>query len=188
MRGKKLLAGIGMFCLLSALLLPVQVHATENSGDTQITTTVPDTHIVLLDIGEHGCVIADKQTYTHKDKSIEVERLAELTYTIQPDKGWQVESVSYGFEDAQEAVELKDNAFTAPPVTKDGNKLTVRFKKAPFAGGDNTDKPATPDKGGNTHTGVKTGDNTNVLLWSMVAVISLAGVITVLLFKRRKSR
>ena len=32
---------------------------------------------------------------------------------------------------------------------------------------------------------VKTGDQTHVLLWSMVTVISLAGVITVLLFKRR---
>ena len=37
-------------------------------------------------------------------------------------------------------------------------------------------------------TAVKTGDSTNILLWSMVTVISLAGVITLLFFKRRKCR
>lgn len=37
-------------------------------------------------------------------------------------------------------------------------------------------------------TAVKTGDSTNILLWSMVAVISLAGVMTALFFKRRRSR
>ena len=37
-------------------------------------------------------------------------------------------------------------------------------------------------------TAVKTGDSTNILLWSMVTVISLAGMLTALFFKRRKCR
>lgn len=37
-------------------------------------------------------------------------------------------------------------------------------------------------------TAVKTGDSTNILLWSMVMVISLAGMLTALFFKRRKCR
>lgn len=45
--------------------------------------------------------------------------------------------------------------------------------------------PTTPDK---PDTAVKTGDSTNILLWNMVAVISLAGVLTALFFKRRRSR
>lgn len=37
-------------------------------------------------------------------------------------------------------------------------------------------------------TAVKTGDSTNILLWSMVMVISLAGMLTALFFKRRRNR
>lgn len=67
--------------------------------------------------------------------------------------------------------------------------------------------PTNPDKGDNGNKGdkgnnsstdtkkdtskagqsVKTGDTSNVLLWSMIAMISLAGVVTVSLIKKRKS-
>ena len=47
------------------------------------------------------------------------------------------------------------------------------------------EQPTTSTK---SDTAVKTGDSTNILLWSMVTVISLAGVITLLFFKRRKCR
>ena len=49
----------------------------------------------------------------------------------------------------------------------------------------NKEQPTTSTK---LDTAVKTGDSTNILLWSMVMVISLAGVITLLFFKRRKCR
>ena len=49
----------------------------------------------------------------------------------------------------------------------------------------NKEQPTTSTK---SDTAVKTGDSTNILLWSMVTVISLAGVITLLFFKRRKCR
>ena len=49
----------------------------------------------------------------------------------------------------------------------------------------NKEQPTTSTK---PDTAVKTGDSTNILLWSMVTVISLAGVITLLFFKRRKCR
>lgn len=50
----------------------------------------------------------------------------------------------------------------------------------------NNDKNNTVSKIDKHNTSsVKTGDQTHVLLWSMVTVISLAGVIIVLLFKRR---
>lgn len=52
----------------------------------------------------------------------------------------------------------------------------------------NNDKNNTVSKIDKHNTSsVKTGDQTHVLLWSMVTIISLAGVITALLFKRRKS-
>ncbi|MCU6748796.1 leucine-rich repeat protein [Faecalicatena acetigenes] len=65
----------------------------------------------------------------------------------------------------------KDGASTTKTIT-----VTVKDKE------EQSTTPTKPD------TAVKTGDSTNVLLWSIVAVIFLAGVITVLLFKRRKSR
>ena len=49
----------------------------------------------------------------------------------------------------------------------------------------NEEQPTTSTK---SDTAVKTGDSTNILLWSMVTAISLAGVITLLFFKRRKCR
>lgn len=49
----------------------------------------------------------------------------------------------------------------------------------------NEEQPTTSTK---PDTAVKTGDSTNILLWSMVTVISLAGMLTALFFKRRRSR
>ena len=49
----------------------------------------------------------------------------------------------------------------------------------------NEEQPTTSTK---PDTAVKTGDSTNILLWSMVTVISLAGMLTALFFKRRRGR
>lgn len=49
----------------------------------------------------------------------------------------------------------------------------------------NEEQPTTSTK---PDTAVKTGDSTNILLLSMVTVISLAGMLTALFFKRRRSR
>ena len=49
----------------------------------------------------------------------------------------------------------------------------------------NKEQPTTSTK---PDTAVKTGDSTNILLWSMVMVIPLAGMLTALFFKRRRSR
>lgn len=174
MKLKKFLAGVRALFLCSALLLLVPAQAAEQSeGVTTISTRVPDTLTVLLDIGEHGSVLVGGKTYTSKDKQMEIARLAEQTYTIQPDKGWQVEQVKYGQKDALETVKLTDNTFTAPAVNSNDSQLTVTFKKD--SAGSGTDKP---DSSGST--GVQTGDDTNIaglsllLLFSMMAVILLA--------------
>ena len=49
----------------------------------------------------------------------------------------------------------------------------------------NKEQPTTSTK---PDTAVKTGDSTNILLWSMVTVISLTGMLTALFFKRRRNR
>lgn len=181
MKLKKFLAGVGALLLCSALLFPVPAQAADESeGVTTIKTRVPDTHSVLLDIGEHGSVRIDDKTYTSKDKQAEVARLAEQTYTIQPDDGWQVEQVKYGQKEAPEVIKLTDNAFTAPAVNSNDNKLIVRFTKASAGGGNNTHKPN--DSG---NTGVQTGDNSNIASMGTLLLLSMTAII--LLSKRKKA-
>lgn len=183
MRLKSFLAGVGALFLFAVFLLPVSVQAADQSeAATTITTRVPDTHTVLLDIGEHGSVIINGTTYGQGSKSVQVERLKEQTYIIQPDDGWQVELVSYGQKDAQEEVKLTDQSFTAPIVNSDDNKLTVTFRKNSVSSGNDKDSPTRADKSGST--GVKTGDTTNVNLMSFLLLMS--GIASFLLYEKKK--
>lgn len=178
---RKFLAGLGAFAVAVALLLPLQVYATDqqSNGTTTLTTTVPDTHTVLLDIGEHGSVIINGTAYTGKDKSVEIARLKEQSYLIQPEKGWKVEKVCYGQKDVLETVKLTDNAFTAPAVNSDDNKLTVRFAEVSTGSGSNTDRPNSSGD-----TGVQTGDNTNIAGIGTLLFLSLTAII--LLSKKKR--
>lgn len=85
----------------------------------------------------------------------------------------------------------KDGASVTKTITvtvKDKEAQPTTPPKPDKGDNNNTDKNNTASKADKPDTAVKTGDSTNVLLGSMVAVISLAGVITALFFKRRKSR
>ena len=80
-----------------------------------------------------------------------------------------------GYEDSIQGL----NGLTVTNITKNGFTISG----TPTSDVNITLPPATK-----ADTAVKTGDSTNILLWSMVAVISLAGVMTALFFKRRRSR
>ena len=85
----------------------------------------------------------------------------------------------------------KDGASVTKTITvtvKDKEAQPTTPPKPDKGDNNNTDKNNTASKADKPDTAVKTGDSTNVLLGSMMAVISLAGVITALFFKRRKSR
>lgn len=184
MKLKNFLAGVGALLLCSALLLPVPVQAADQGKSTTITTKVPDTHTVLLDIGEHGSVIINGTAYRQENKSVEIERLKEQTYTIQPDKGWQVESVSYGQKDTLDTVRLTDSSFTAPAVNRDDNKLIVRFAEIPSgSSGNNTDDQTKPGQNGST--GVKTGDTANIAEMCTLLFLSMTAII--LLLRKKKA-
>lgn len=172
MKLKKFLAGVGTLCLALILCLPLQAYAQEETGSTTIKTDVPDTHLVLLDIGEHGSVLINGKSYTHADSEAEIGRLTEQKYIIQAESGWQIESVLYGKAGVQEYMELTDNAFTAPAVNSDGNKLTVTFKQASGSAGGTDTGGATQDKGGNAQTSVQTGDTANVMFWGALLLLS----------------
>lgn len=171
MKIRRLLAGIGALCLVTALLFPVQVHAAEESnGTTTIITTVPDTHTVTLEIGEHGSVTTDGKEYTGT-QDIKVKRLSEQKYTITPDKGYQIDTVSYGKPDSMETVTLSsDNTYTAPVIHEDEFVLKVTFKAVPDSGtGGNENADGTTSGSGNSP---KTGDYTNTGLWGSLLIVS----------------
>lgn len=186
MKLKKFLAGVGTLCLVLTLLLPLQVHAQENTGSTTITTRVPDTHIVLLDIGEHGSVFIGGKTYTSKDKQVEVSRLAEQTYIIQPGKGWQIETVLYGQVGTEEQVMLSKDTFTAPAINSNDNKLTVTFQKNSVSNGANKENTDTPDKYNQTGINAKTGDTANIFLWFALIGVSGLGVFILIRYNHKR--
>lgn len=176
---KKLLAGIAVLYLAFAMLLPVQVHAADQSKGTTITATVPDTHTVALEIGEHGSVVIDGTVYTGTQE-IEVPRLAELVYCIKADNGWEIDTVSYGSPGHPETVSLDDeNTYTAPALHEDGLILNAVFKKkavlpADTGQGNEEKNTAARNKGKNTaaRNNVKTGDVTNLIVWGAPLLLS----------------
>lgn len=165
MRIKRLLAGMGALCLIAALFLPVQAYAAEgNSGTTTITTTVPDTHTVTLEIGEHGSVTTDGTAYTGTQE-IQIKRLSEQKYTITPDKGYQIDTVSYGKTGSMETVSLdSNNTYTAPALNEDGFILKVTFQASPDSSAGGTT--------GSSGSSPKTGDYTHIRVWGSLFALS----------------
>ena len=112
--------------------------AGEQSGSgssaTTITTTVPATHQVQLVIGDHGSVRIGDTEY-QGDVTADVPRLAEQTYTVVPDRGWRVDTVTYGQPGEEQEVELTDSSYTAPALYQDGNVLTVTFARSSSGSG-----------------------------------------------------
>lgn len=82
------------------------------------------------------------------------------------------------------AVTVKDKEQEEQPTTP-----TKPDKGDNGSKGDKGNNSSTDTKKDTSKTGqsVKTGDTSNVLLWSVIAMISLAGVVTISLIKRRKS-
>lgn len=193
MRIKRLLTGISAFCFCITLISPVQALAEEQS--TKLTVKVPSEHTVQLEIGEHGSVTVEGETYTGT-QTIEVDRLKKETYTIQAEKGWKVAEVTYGLKGQAEKAELEDSVFTAPAINQDGNVLTVTVVEGtetpdetptPTPDATGTPTPGATEKptgvpggtgsGGSSAKGtvntVKTGDETNIGFFIGIMVVSI---------------
>lgn len=198
MKRIRILVGIFALSLCMLLLAPCQAHAQESTGYTTLETRIPEFHIVQLEIGSQGSVFADGKAYTHKDQWLEVERLKEQTYIIQPDAGWKVDAVYYGLEGQQTLVKLKDNSFTAPAIHEDGNILTVIFKQVlsdDGSGDGSGNGVGGSESGGNgsakdessssqqpskekaeQSVQVKTGDESQVFVWMFLLVVCVLSI------------
>ena len=138
------------------------------------TLTVGDSFDVMA-----GVTALDKEDGDLTDK-IEV-----INNTVDTSKAGTY-TVTYKVTDSNGASVTKTITITVKDKDKE-EQPTAPTK--PDKGDNNVnDKNNTASKADKPDTAVKTGDSTNVLLWSMATIISLTGVITALIFKRRRSR
>lgn len=138
------------------------------------TLTVGDSFDVMA-----GVTALDKEDGDLTDK-IEV-----INNTVDTSKAGTY-TVTYKVTDSNGASVTKTITITVKDKDKE-EQPTAPTK--PDKGDNNVnDKNNTASKADKPDTAVKTGDRTNVLLWSMATIISLTGVITALIFKRRRSR
>lgn len=193
-RVKKLLYGFCMAYLLAVLFFPVSAFAEQS---TTLTATVPSSHSVRLVIGEHGSVEINGETYSGT-RTVRVERLEEQSYLIRAEEGWRIKSVTYGQEGQAEEVSLEDSVFTAPALNQDGNVLAVTIEEDPDWTGTETESeqagPKPSQSKGNTGKqtnntasqtqgtvtqSVQTGDDTHLVWWVTVFLLSLAGILII---------
>lgn len=189
---KKILAGTLLSGMCAVFLLfPIHTQAAEESQATTIVTEVPASHTVKVAIEGQGTVEADGKAYS-STQDIEVGRLKEQEYKITAAGGWKLERVTYGVPGSETEVKLTDSVFIAPALYEDGNVLTVTFVKDTSGTGTS---PGTDTKPGGSGTsggqtsagqGVKTGDETQPILWTSVAVLSMAVLLMAMAMRRKR--
>ena len=144
--------------VMIVMLLPVTVWAQE----TTLTTVVPSSHILHIELTGEGTIIVDGVAYT-KAASLQVKRQSRPEIALQIADGYKIKSVLWGNEDVTAA--FQDGKWTAPEVLEDA-ALTVTFEKI----------SNTP----------QTGDPFRPELWFGLLTLSMLGLVICLL-KRKKT-
>lgn len=165
MRTGKFFAAVVMLCLCFMIIEPVQAGTEEKS--TELTTQIPDEHLVNLDIGKHGSVIVDGKKYTGKQE-IKVRRLETQTYQVKPDSGYQADKVLYNGK----TVKLTDSTYTAEAIYEDGLTLKVTFikEKASVLGSSSKNTASKSNA-------AKTGDTADSVTWFLALFLSVAACV-----------
>ena len=140
------------------MLLPVTVWAQE----TTLTTVVPFSHILHLELTGEGAIVVDGVAYT-QSADIQIQRKSRPEISLQITDGNKAKSVLWGSEDITEAI--RKGSWTMPEVTEDV-ALTVTFEKT----------SSTP----------QTGDASRPDLWFIIAALSLIGIIICWLMRKKQ--
>lgn len=110
-----------LFLAAIVMLLPVTVWAQE----TTLTTVVPSSHTLHIELTGEGTIIVDGVAYT-KTADIQVQRQRRPEISIQAANGSKIKTVLWGSEDITAA--FQDGKWIAPEITEDA-VLTVTFEK-----------------------------------------------------------
>ena len=141
------------------MLLPVTVWAQE----TTLTTVVPSSHVLHLELTGEGAVVVDGVAYT-QSADIQIQRKSRPEISLQIADGNKVKSVLWGSEDITEAI--RKGSWTMPEVIGDVS-LSVTFEKV-------SDNP-------------QTGDAFDLLLWFAIAALSLLGLTICWLMRKKET-
>ena len=139
-------------------LLPVSVWAQE----TTLTTVVPSSHILHLELTGEGAIVVDGVAYT-QSADIQIQRKSRPEISLQITDGNKVKSVLCDSEDITE--NISKGSWTMPEVTEDVS-LSVTFEKT----------SSTP----------QTGDASRPDLWLTIAALSLIGVLICWLIRKKQ--
>ena len=146
-----------LFLAAIVMLLPVTVWAQE----TTLTTVVPSSHTLHIEVTGNGTIVVDGVAYT-KTVDIQVQRQYRPEISIQAADGSKIKTVLWGSEDVTTAIQ--NGKWTAPEITEDA-VLTVTFEKI----------NSTP----------QTGDSFHPELWISVLTFSTLSL-AVCMLKRKK--
>lgn len=113
------LVGI-LICILLLMFL-----LTANAQETTLTTTVPSSHILHLDIDGKGTVTVNGIEYS-KSKDIPIQRHSEPSVQIRPARGYSIGSVTCNQENI---THLVNSGEWAMPKVESDVILSVVFEK-----------------------------------------------------------
>ena len=140
------------------MLLPMTVWAQE----TTLTTVVPSSHLLHLELTGEGAIVVDGVAYT-QSADIQIQRKSRPKISLQITDGNKVKSVLWGSEDITETI--RKGSWTMPEVTEDVT-LTITFEQT----------SSTP----------QTGDASRPDLWFIIAALSLIGIIICWLMRKKQ--
>lgn len=147
-----------VFLALMIMLLPVTVWAQE----TTLTTVIPSSHTLHIEVTGNGTIVVDGVAYT-KTVDIQVQRQHRPEISVQAANDSKIKTVLWGNEDVTSA--FQNGKWTAPEITENA-VLTVTFEKI----------SSTP----------QTGDSFHLELWLGLLTFSMLGL-AVCLRKRKKT-
>ena len=136
---------LALFFAAIVMLLPITVWAQE----TTLTTVVPSSHTIHIELTGEGTIFVDGVAYT-KTVDIQVQRQHRPEISILAADGSIIKTVLWGSEDVTAA--FRDGKWTAPEILNDA-ALTVTFEKV----------SSTP----------QTGDDSRPDMWFVIAALSL---------------
>ncbi len=145
---------------LVIMMLPLSVVAT--AQETKLTTVVPATHSLSIEINGKGIVSVDGEQYS-KSKQIQILRHSGPLITVKAADGYQIKTVHFDGENITN--QFSNGTWSMPAIISDV-VLTVAF----------VEQNSTP----------ATGDVSNILLWIEISLLALVGLSLCIVSYREK--
>ena len=153
-----------IICILSLVVLLLPLSIIVKAQETKLTTVIPSTHTLTIEISGKGSVSVDGTQYI-KTTEIQISRLAAPLIEIKAAYDYQIDSVLFNNENITR--KLSGGKWTMPAMITDAT-IQVEFEPA-------NGIPAT-------------GDTSNICLWLLLLLIASIGLIVCLWIYRRNKK